>query len=94
MPLGPKMPLACRSVRSRCPSTIAAREPDFVCTDEPARRFAESEIRRPRHNRLGPGLKNSVYYLPSPTADNIETDLDSEALQWAGLSAAMEILNA
>ena len=42
----------------------------------------------------GAGLKNSVYLLESPTADSIETDLDNEALQWAGLAAAMEFLNA
>jgi RHS repeat-associated protein len=42
----------------------------------------------------GSGLKNSVDLLESPTADNVETDLDNEALQWAGLTAAMEILNA
>jgi hypothetical protein len=42
----------------------------------------------------GSGVKNTVDLLESPTADNIETDLDNEALQWAGLTAAMEILNA
>jgi PKD repeat protein len=42
----------------------------------------------------GSGLKNSVDLLESPTADNIETDLDDEALQWVGLAAAMEIINA
>jgi hypothetical protein len=42
----------------------------------------------------GSGLKNTVYLLESTTADNIETDLDNEALQWAGLTAAMEILSA
>jgi hypothetical protein len=39
-------------------------------------------------------LKNQSFLLPSMNADNIETDLDNEALQWAGLTAAMEILNA
>jgi hypothetical protein len=39
-------------------------------------------------------LKNQSYLLKSPSADNIETDLDDEAIQWAGLTAAMEILNA
>jgi len=43
--------------------------------------------------KKGSGLKNPVYLLGSTTADNIETDLDNEALQWAGLKAAMEILN-
>jgi large repetitive protein len=42
----------------------------------------------------GAGLKNPVYLLESPTADNVETDLDNEALQWAGLAAALDILNA
>jgi VCBS repeat-containing protein len=41
----------------------------------------------------GSGVKNSVYLLESPTAENVETDLDNEALQWAGLTAAVEILN-
>jgi PKD domain len=40
----------------------------------------------------GSGLKNPVDLLQSPTANNLETDLDDEALQWAGLSAAVEIL--
>jgi hypothetical protein len=39
-------------------------------------------------------LKNQSYRLQSPSADNIETDLDDEAIQCAGLTAAMEILNA
>jgi hypothetical protein len=30
----------------------------------------------------------------SQAADNVETDLDDEAIQWAGLNSAMEILNA
>jgi hypothetical protein len=38
-------------------------------------------------------LKNQSFLLPSMNADNIETDLDNEALQWAGLSAALAILN-
>jgi hypothetical protein len=42
----------------------------------------------------GSGLKNPVDLLESTTADNVGTDLDNEALQWAGLTAAMEILNA
>jgi hypothetical protein len=36
-------------------------------------------------------LKNLSDLLERPTADNIETDLDNEALQWAGLTAALEI---
>jgi RHS repeat-associated protein len=40
------------------------------------------------------GLKNPQYLLESPTADNVEADLDNEAIHWAGLTAAMEILNA
>ena len=36
------------------------------------------------------GLKNATYLPESPTASNIETDLDNEAIQWAGLSAAVE----
>ena len=39
-------------------------------------------------------LKNQSFLLQTMTADNLETDLDNEALQWAGLSAAVEILNA
>jgi hypothetical protein len=35
-----------------------------------------------------------VDLLESANADNLETDLDNESLQWAGLNAAMEILNA
>jgi hypothetical protein len=42
----------------------------------------------------GSGLKNTVDLLESANADNLETDLDNESLQWAGLNAAMEILNA
>ena len=40
------------------------------------------------------GLKNPLYVLESPTADNVESDLDEEAIKWAGLKAAVEILNA
>jgi hypothetical protein len=39
------------------------------------------------------GLKNPVYLLENTTADNVETDFDSEATRWAGLTAAMEVLN-
>jgi len=42
----------------------------------------------------GSGLNNPAYVLTSPTADNLESDLDNEAAQWAGLTAAVEILNA
>jgi hypothetical protein len=38
-------------------------------------------------------MRNQDYLLESSTADNIQTDLDNEAIQWAGLSAAVEILN-
>jgi large repetitive protein len=41
----------------------------------------------------GTGVTNTVYVLATATADNIEADLDNEALQWAGLSAAVKILN-
>jgi RHS repeat-associated protein len=41
-----------------------------------------------------PALTNPFYLAESPNADNIESSLDNEALQWAGLSAAMEILDA
>ncbi len=41
----------------------------------------------------GSGLRNPTYLLESLTTDNIETDLDNEALQWAGLKSALEILN-
>ncbi len=40
------------------------------------------------------GLKDPLYVLQSPTADNVESDLDQEAIKWAGLKAAVEILNA
>lgn len=43
--------------------------------------------------QVGAGLSNPSYLLESPTADEVEADLDNEALQWAGLTAAMEILN-
>ena len=39
------------------------------------------------------GVTNPDYLIESLSTDNIETDLDDEALQWAGLTAAMEILN-
>ena len=39
------------------------------------------------------GLSNPYYLIESLNTDNVETDLDDEALQWAGLSAAVEILN-
>jgi hypothetical protein len=32
----------------------------------------------------GAPLKNTGYLLKNPTADNLETDLDDEALEWAG----------
>jgi PKD repeat protein len=37
------------------------------------------------------GLNNPVYLLESPTASNVKADLDNEAIQWAGLSAALAI---
>jgi PKD domain/MBG domain len=40
------------------------------------------------------GVTNSVDLIESLTTDNIEADLDNEAIQWAGLTAAVEILNA
>jgi hypothetical protein len=42
----------------------------------------------------GAGVTTTVDLLESPTADDVETDLDNEALQWAGLIAATKILNA
>jgi PKD repeat protein len=42
----------------------------------------------------GAGLTNTIDLLENATADNVETDLDNEALQWAGLTAAMKIINA
>jgi uncharacterized membrane protein len=41
----------------------------------------------------GPGVTNTVDLLESATADNVEADLDNEAFQWAGLTAAVDILN-
>ncbi len=40
------------------------------------------------------GLSNPDYLIESLSTDNVETDLDDEALKWAGLAAAVEILNA
>jgi PKD repeat protein len=42
---------------------------------------------------VGTGVTNTSYLLETPTADNVETDLDDAAIQWAGLSSAVEILN-
>jgi hypothetical protein len=42
---------------------------------------------------VGPGVTNTSYLLETPNADNAETDLDDETIQWAGLSSAVEILN-
>jgi len=42
---------------------------------------------------VGAGITNPSYLLETPNADNVETDLDNDAIQWAGLSAAVEILN-
>jgi hypothetical protein len=39
-------------------------------------------------------VNNPDYLIESLSTDSIETDLDNEALQWAGLTAAVEILNA
>jgi tartrate-resistant acid phosphatase type 5 len=39
-------------------------------------------------------LTNPSYLLQSRNANNVETDLDTQALQWAGLTAAMKILDA
>jgi len=44
-------------------------------------------------DKKGAGLTNTVDLLESPNADSAETDLDKEAIQWAGLSAAVKILN-
>jgi hypothetical protein len=41
----------------------------------------------------GSGLTNPVDLLQSPTASNVRADLDNEAIQWAGLSAALAIQN-
>jgi RHS repeat-associated protein len=40
------------------------------------------------------GLKNALDLLESPTAKNVEADMDAESIAWAGLTAAVEILNA
>jgi hypothetical protein len=40
------------------------------------------------------GLTNPTYLIENPTTDNIGSDLDHEAIQWAGLAAAIEILGA
>jgi Bacterial Ig-like domain (group 3)/PKD domain/NHL repeat/Beta-propeller repeat len=42
---------------------------------------------------VGPGVTNTSYLLETPNADNAETDLDDETIQWAGLGSAVEILN-
>ena len=42
---------------------------------------------------VGAGVTNPSYLLASPTADNAEADMDQEAIQWAGLSSAVEILS-
>jgi PhoPQ-activated pathogenicity-related protein len=39
------------------------------------------------------GFSNQGLLVETPTVDSLESNLDSEALQWAGLSAATEILN-
>jgi hypothetical protein len=39
-------------------------------------------------------VTNPAYLIESLSTDNIESDLDNEALQWAGLTTAIEILNA
>ncbi|HEV8067368.1 MAG TPA: PhoPQ-activated protein PqaA family protein [Planctomycetaceae bacterium] len=39
------------------------------------------------------GFSNRGLLVETPTVDSLESNLDSEALQWAGLSAATEILN-
>jgi hypothetical protein len=41
----------------------------------------------------GAGVTNTVDLLETASADNFETDADNYALQWAGLTAAVEILN-
>jgi hypothetical protein len=40
------------------------------------------------------GVSKPYYLIESLSTENVETDLDDEAIQWAGLSAAVEILNA
>jgi len=42
----------------------------------------------------GARLKNPAHPLLLPTADNRETALDDEAIRWAGLVVAMEVINA
>jgi Bacterial Ig-like domain (group 3)/PKD domain/Beta-propeller repeat len=42
---------------------------------------------------VGAGVTNTSYLLETPNADNAETDMDNETIQWAGLSSAVEILN-
>jgi hypothetical protein len=44
-------------------------------------------------DKEGSGLKNTVDLLEIPNADSAETDLDNEAIQWAGLWAALKILD-
>jgi hypothetical protein len=39
-------------------------------------------------------LRNRASVLHSPAADSIETDLNDEAIQWAGLTDAVDVLNA
>jgi hypothetical protein len=41
-----------------------------------------------------PGLKNAMDVLGSPAAANIEAALEEQAIQWAGLSAAINVLSA
>jgi len=40
------------------------------------------------------GVTSPTYLIESLNTDNIEADLDQQALQWAGISAAIEILSA
>jgi hypothetical protein len=42
----------------------------------------------------GRGVNNTPYPFGSQIRDAIEADVDSEAIQWVGVSAAVEILNA
>jgi hypothetical protein len=35
----------------------------------------------------------SLHLLETKNADNVESDLDDEELKWAGVKAAMEMLN-
>ncbi len=46
---------------------------------------------QPTKQAFGASLNNVL--VQTPTAASLESQLDSEALQWAGLSAATEILN-